>query len=259
VTARSGPPIPLLLGGALLLAGTVGWSHGPTAAPLPIPGPGHPEPPLDTLDGQRAEATAPPIPGDGELLVDPTEGTLRLLARVQGSAFLNSLPPDHQYHALVHEDGGAAAKALFTTRVSDGEIARVLRELGAQDGGGVPMAAWNLRWVPLVPQPAARVAGTPIQVTVTWEGAVREFSLAELLRDPGGEGVDMRFGGNEEHDHEWDSGCIMCLYSCPGGVISNAAYSIRDHQRGATAFEPGDDFPPDGAEVIITLTLSPPG
>lgn len=155
--------------------------------------------------------------------------------------------------------GSAASKALFVTGVSDQEIAQTLREMGAQDGGGVPMAAWNLRWVPLVPQPAMRVEGSPIHVSVTWEGAPRDYSMAELLRDPGGEGVEMRFGGNEEHNHEWDSGCIMCLFSCPGGVISNASYSIRDHQRGATSFEPSDDFPPDGSLVVITLTLGPPG
>ncbi len=259
MTVRSGPPIPLLLGGALLLCGSVGWTHGSPAGPLPTTLPQYPDPPSDTVDGTGAEEAPPALPAQGELLVVPSDGALRLRARAQGTAFVNSLPPDHQYHALVHEDGGAAPRALFTTAVSDEEVARALRELGAQDGGGVPMAAWNLRWVPLVPQPAARVAGTPIRVTVTWEGAAREYALGELLRDPGGEGVDMRFGGNEEHDHEWDSGCIMCLFSCPGGVISNAAYTIRDHQRGATAFEPGDDFPPDGSEVIISLTLSPPG
>ncbi len=212
--------------------------------------------------GEEEEEPAPSsltVPVKGELQVDPEARSIRLLASAQGGSFLNSVPPDHQYHALVSESGSAAAKSLFVTQVSDQEIARILREMGAEDGGGVPLAAWNLRWVPLVPQPAARVQGSNIQVSVSWEGAPRDYSLSELLQDPGGEGITMRFGGNEEHDHEWDSGCIMCLFSCPGGVISNASYSIRDHQRGATSFEPSDEFPPDGSEVVITLTLGPPG
>jgi hypothetical protein len=209
--------------------------------------------------GEEPALSAPAMPADGELQVDPRTRSIRFLASAQGRAFLNSVPPDHQYHALVSDSGSAVAKALFVTRASDQEIARVLREMGAEDGGGVPLAAWNLRWVPLVPQPATRVEGSPIQVSVTWEGAPREYDLYELLRDPGGQGISMRFGGNEAHDHEWDSGCIMCLFSCPGGVISNASYSIRDHQRGATSFEPSDDFPPDGSEVVITLTLGPSG
>lgn len=117
------------------------------------------------------------------------------------------------------------------------------------------MSAWNLRWVPLVPQPDTRVQGTPIEVTVEWEGAPRAYRLDELLDDPGGRGMDIRFGGNEEHDHHWDSGCVLCLFSCPGGVVSNAAYTIRDHQRGATTFDPGDLLPPDGTEVTITFVL----
>jgi hypothetical protein len=200
-----------------------------------------------------------PQPREGELLVDGETRTLRLAAWAQGTAFLNSLPPDHQYHALVQEGGSAATKALFVTRVNRREVARALRELGAEDGGGVPLAAWNLRWVPLVPQPTSRVGGSALRVQVEWQGAERPYDLEELLADPGGEGVDMRFGGNEEHDEEWSSGCIMCLFSCPGGVVSNAAYTIRDHQRSATSFEPVGPFPADGARVVITLTLSAPG
>lgn len=229
-------------------------------------------PPGVTLEGQEppnragsaAEGEAAPDPAReppqaGELQVDRDARAVRLLASTQGGAFLNSLPPDHQYHALVHVSGGAAAKSLFVTEVANLEVARVLRTLGAEDGGGVPLAAWNLRWIPLVPQPATRVEGSRVRVTVTWDGAHREYALEDLLHDPGGEGVEMRFGGNEEHHHEWESGCIMCLYSCPGGVVSNAAYTIRDHQRGVTAFEPTDLLPPDGTEVVITLTVDPPG
>lgn len=219
------------------------------------------EPPIpqDASAADEGEQDRPlPPPLAGELQVDREARAVRLLASTQGQAFLNSLPPDHQYHALVHSSGGAAGRSLFVTDVSNLETARVLRTMGAKDGGGVPLAAWNLRWVPLVPQPATRVEGSRVQVSVTWDGAEREYALEELLRDPGGEGIEMRFGGNEEHHHEWESGCIMCLYSCPGGVISNAAYTIRDHQRGVTAFEPSDLLPPDGTEVIITLTVVGP-
>jgi len=190
-----------------------------------------------------------------DLEVDMEARTVTLVARAHPEAFEAGLPPDHQYHGLVNVDGSAAAKSLFTTAVPDSTLARVFRAMGAQDGGGVPMAAWNLRWVPLVPQPSARVQGTPVSVTVEWEGSDGAVPLSELLRDPGGQGIDLRFGGNEEHDDHWHSGCIFCLYSCPGGVISNAAYSIRDHQRGATLFLPTDRIPPDGTRVRITFVL----
>jgi len=191
------------------------------------------------------------------MLVDWKARRISLAATVQAREFHASLPPDHQYHALVSRDGSAAAKALFVTSAPDTAVARILREMGAEDGGGVPMAAWNFRWVPLVSAPASRVKGSRVEVWITWNGTDSEYRLDELLTDPGGRGIDMRFGGNEEHRHEWDSGCILCLFSCPSGVISNASYSIRDHQRAVTAFEPGDRLPPDGTEVTITLALRP--
>ncbi len=189
-----------------------------------------------------------------DMKVDREARTVTVLAEARPEAFSQSLPPDHQYHGLVHAEGGAAGKSLFVTSVPDTSVARALRELGAEDRGGVPLAAWTLRWVPLVPQPAARVDGTPLEVWVRW-GDDDPVRLAELLRDPGGAGLDFRFGGNEEHDHHWDSGCILCLFSCPGGVVSNAAYTIRDHQRGVTLFEPDTRMPPEGTRVEIIFSF----
>ncbi len=190
--------------------------------------------------------------------IRPTPGGLiRFPARLQAGAFAASSGPDARYHALVHEGGSAAGKALLTTPYPDDEVARELRALGARDGGGVPMSAWTLRRVPLVPAPDRRVEGSPISVTVEWEGWPGPRDLSQLVEDPGGQGVDFRFGGNEEHDHEWDSGCIVCLFSCPGGVISNNRYSIRDHVREATRFAPASDLPPDGTEVTVGIGLVP--
>lgn len=196
---------------------------------------------------------------EGGLRIDRAARSVALTATVHAEAFMASLPPDHQYHGLVHRDGGASGKALFVTDVADTTVARVLREMGAEDGGGVPMSAWNLRWVPLVPQPDARVQGTPIAVTLEWEGSSRPHRLHEVLHDSGGEGVEIRFGGNEDHHEHWESGCILCFFSCPGGVMSNAAYSIRDHQRGVTTFDAGEVLPPDGTEVTFVFTLQDGG
>ncbi len=225
------------------LPGRLVWGLAPVVGLLLVAGVPEPSCP----DGER----------EGELCVDRQARSVTFDATLQADAFLRSLPPDHQYHAVVNREGSAAGKALFVTDADDGELARILREMGARDGGGVPMAAWDLRWIPLVSAPGSRVSGTRVEVRVHWDGADRAYGLDELLEDPGGEGIEMRFGGNEEHDHEWNSGCILCLFSCPGGVVSNAAYSIRDHQRSRTTFEVGPHLPPDGTEVTISLKLAP--
>ena len=94
-----------------------------------------------------------------------------------------------------------------------------------------------------------------MSIRVEWDGWDAPRELGDLLRDPGGEGVAFRFGGNEEHDDAWESGCIACLYSCPGGVISNERYTIRDKVRGATDFTPLEELPPDETEVSVVLEL----
>lgn len=253
-TGAEGPPTGRLPGAvvigsilALLLPGTL--------AGLEVESPVGQEPPDSTTPVQEADVQRW-VEHQG-MRVDESGRAVRVTATLQAGAFMASTPPDHQYHALVNRNGGAADKALFVTDASDRAIAEELRRLGARDGGGVPLAAWNLRWVPLVPQPDSRVSGSVVGVHVDWEGAPRTYDLAELLDDREGRGVEIRFGGNEEHDEHWHSGCIVCLYSCPGGVLSNASYSIRDHQRGATSFEPGDLLPPDGTEVTITFVLGP--
>lgn len=185
-------------------------------------------------------------------------GTIGIEATLQAEAFGRSTGDDGRYHALVYEEGGAAPKSLLTTPASDREIAARLREMGARDGGGVPMAAWTLRELPLVPWPDARVAGTPMRIRVEWDGWDRPRNISELLRDPGGRGVSFRFGGNEEHDDAWESGCIACLYSCPGGVISNERYTIRDRVRETTRFLPVVGLPPDGTPVRVILELLEP-
>ena len=180
---------------------------------------------------------------------------LELPATLRARSFGSASGEDAGYHALVYEGGGAAAKALLTTPVSDLEVAGKLRELGVRDGGGVPMAAWNLRHLPLVRAPDARVTGTPVRIRAAWEEWESPRDLSELLGDSGGRGVAFRFGGNEEHDPLWDSGCIACLFSCPGGVVSNERYTIRDHVRGVTRFVPAVDLPEADVPVTVTIEL----
>jgi len=182
-------------------------------------------------------------------------GSLRIPATLQPGAFASARGDDARYHALVHEEGGAASKALLTTPTSDQEIARVLREFGAVDGGGIPMSAWNLRRIPMIPPPNSRVQGSPVRILVEWSGWADPRPLGDLFQDPGGRGVRLRFGGNEDQNHFWDSGCVACLFSCPGGVISNDRYTIRDHMRGATEFLPAEDLPADGTRVSVVIEL----
>jgi hypothetical protein len=94
-----------------------------------------------------------------------------------------------------------------------------------------------------------------LRILVEWQGWDSPREISSLLQDPGGRGVMFRFGGNEEHDLVWDSGCIACLFSCPGGVVSNARYTIRDQIRGVTRFAPALGLPEEETSVTVSIEL----
>jgi hypothetical protein len=189
------------------------------------------------------------------ILVDASAGEVRILAELQPDAFsggfLKSTP---HYHAVVWKGGGAAGEALLAAYVNDATFHDALVSIGAVPGNNLTMDAWNQRWNPDSRSPDTGVEGTPLDVLVRWEGLKDPLPLADMLTDSAGRGIDMRFGGNKSLIHEWHSGCIACLYSCPGGKVSNRSYTIRDYVLGTTRFSVNRAVVPEGkrkAEVIF--------
>lgn len=162
------------------------------------------------------------------------------------------------YHAIVWKDGRAARFSLFTADVSDVEVLDALERLGARPGNNVPMAAWENRKDPSDPAPDTIVAGPPVEIELRLPGRAEPVPLSAVLEDPGGRGLQMRFGGNRDNIPKWKSGCIVCLYSCPGSKVGNAAYTVRDYVRHATRFRVRTDrLPPDGTRVGVVFRLLP--
>lgn len=158
------------------------------------------------------------------------------------------------YHLLVWDDGGAAGAALFRSRVSDRAVLAALKGFGLTPGNALGMETWDDRKDPKSPASDKRIEGPGIEVLVRLPGRAKPLGLGDILTDPAGRGFDMRFGGHEGNIHVWHSGCVICLYSCPGSKIGNRAYTVRDYTKKTTAFRVRDGvLPPDGTEVVIVL------
>jgi hypothetical protein len=160
------------------------------------------------------------------------------------------------YHAIVWKGGKAASAALLQADVSDEKILEALERLGAKPGDNLPMETWEERKNPKNPAPDTVIAGPAVEVLLRLPGRKEPTPLSSVLEDPAGRGLAMRFGGNEANIPKWKSGCIVCLYSCPGSKVGNAAYTVRDYARGVTRFRvrPGA-LPPDGTPVRVVLRL----
>lgn len=162
------------------------------------------------------------------------------------------------YHLVVWDEGKAAPAALFRAKASDREVLEALEGLGLEPGNGLGMDTWEERDDRDSPAPERVIAGPPVEVLVRLREGEAPLRLEDILDDPGGRGFDMRFGGHEANIPKWHSGCVVCLYSCPGSKIGNARYTVRDYVDDATRFrvKPGV-LPADGSEVTLIFRPRP--
>ncbi len=190
------------------------------------------------------------------LVVDSLRHEVRVLAVYHPGKFSGLLRFVPNYHLLVWDEGSAARESLFSTPVPDTTLIMALESVGAVAGNNLTMDAWDKRKDSKHPAPQTRIAGTPVEIFVWWKGLPEPKPLAELLDDPGGRGLDLRFGGNRDLIHHWHSGCLVCLYSCPGSKVGNAAYTVRDYATGATKFSPRKErLPKADSEVTIIFRV----
>lgn len=164
------------------------------------------------------------------------------------------------YHAIVWKNGRAADAALFRAEVTDVQVLDALEALGAVPGNALDLDTWEERHDPQHPAPRRVLEGPPVEIFVRLPDEGTLEPLASLLTDPGGRGLEMRFGGHRENIPLWRSGCITCLYSCPGSKVGNARYTVRDFVEGSTHFSVKPDvLPRDGTQVEIVFRLSRSG
>ncbi len=186
--------------------------------------------------------------------VDRARGEVRFTATVQPHAMERPFGVKG-HHAIVWKGGKSHRWALFVAEASDRDVRRALDSLGARRGENLTPASWNERENPQSREPDKRVEGTPIDVFVQWRGSAR-VPLGRVVSEKGQAAprLDLRYGGNEAYQPEFRSGCIVCLYSCPGGAIGNHAHPIRDWVRDGVVYASVPErLPPAGTKVTIIL------
>lgn len=204
-----------------------------------------------------AIAARPRSASDGPLRVGDRE--IEFPATVSRQAFERELLGMGMpgYHLIVWKDGGAAMAALFRAEVTDVQVLDGMEKLGARPGNALGMATWDERKDASSKAPEKVIEGPPVEILVRVPGRPALLTLDQILEDPGGRGFDMRFGGHRANIPKWKSGCIVCLYSCPGSKVGNARYTVRDWEKETTRFrvKPGAPLPADGQRVGIVFRL----
>lgn len=188
-------------------------------------------------------------------VIDRARGEVRIPATVHPLAMERPFGVQG-HHAIVWNGGRAKLWALFVSPVSDRDVRAALDTLGAKRGENLTVATWTERDDPNNREPDKRVEGTPLEVFVEWNR--KRVPLASLLAEKGRPTpqLDLRYGGNERWQAEFKSGCIVCLYSCPGGAIGNHSHPIRDYARDGVVYASRPErLPRSGSRVTIILKL----
>ncbi|RMD94439.1 MAG: hypothetical protein D6814_14525 [Calditrichaeota bacterium] len=185
--------------------------------------------------------------------IDKAAKEIRILAEFQPGAFSGFLKWTPNYHAVVWKKGKAAREALFAAYIDDLSFYDALQEIGAVPGNNLTQATWDERKNPKSHAPDTRIAGTPVELWVWWPRLTRPIPFDSLLLDPGGRGLDLRFGGNKALIPKWKSGCIVCLYSCPGSKVGNHAYTVRDYVKGTTHFQVNKKIAPRKKTTAVLI------
>ncbi len=174
------------------------------------------------------------------IMIDQAKQTVSLLAEVNGKYLYTTAR-----HAVVFEGGSNGNKSIFRALVNVAPFHAALVEIGAKAGENMTFKN----------KEKTHVQGDILLVTVTWEGAEREYDLDEVITDSNGKPHVMRFGGNLPAALKKRTGCLLCLDSCPVGVVSNFTYTYGAvEKRGEVSFMGNRNLlPPDGSAVVIKL------
>lgn len=172
------------------------------------------------------------------ILVDEKEKSVSILAQVNGKYFYQTTR-----HGVVYSGGSNGDKSVFRSYATDQDFYNGLMRLGFKAGNNMTKENGAKTFV----------QGDPLEVTVTWDGAKREYSLDEVITDSNKKPFQVRFGGNQKNALQFKTGCLLCLDSCPVGITSNANYTMGAvEMRNEVIFKGNDKIlPPDGSLVVI--------
>ncbi|MDA8124113.1 MAG: YdjY domain-containing protein [Deltaproteobacteria bacterium] len=172
--------------------------------------------------------------------VDAKGKTVSILAQVNGKYFVETTR-----HAVVFNGGKFGDKAVLAGLVDPKTFHDALIKAGFKAGNNMTMDNKEKTFV----------EGDLLDVSVTWKGAKKAYTLNEIINDSNKKPIAIRFGGNLPLALEKNTGCLICLDSCPVGITSNAAYTYGAVEgRKEVGFTGNKDvLPVDKSLVTITF------
>lgn len=199
----------------------------------------------NTASGERPGTATPAkteveVTEETPLVVNESEKTLSVYATVNGKYLF-----EPTRHGLNFHEGKFGNQAIFVAHANPLDFHDALVSLGAEPGNN--LGSHSDEHI---------IKGESVEITITWEGAQREYSIDEVITDSQGKAVDQKFGGNFENAKSAFTGCLMCLDSCTVGITSNSSHELKSFDDKKVEFKGNPDIlPEDGTPVIVKFTI----
>lgn len=179
---------------------------------------------------------------ENPIKINEGEKSLSFLAEVNGKYLLQPTR-----HGVIFKDGKLGDKPIFRAFVDPKTFHDSLIKLGSKPGSNMTMEN----------KETTHVEGDILEVTVTWKGAKKEYGLDQVIKDSNGRPILIHFGGNLSNAIQYNTGCLICLDSCPVGITSNASYTYGAvEKRNEVGFTGNKELlPPDGTLVVFKVTI----
>ncbi|MEI8172691.1 MAG: YdjY domain-containing protein [Deltaproteobacteria bacterium] len=180
---------------------------------------------------------------DNPIRVNMKEKSVTVLAEVNGKYLVQPTR-----HGVVFSGGKFGDKSVFKSFVSPKDFYQGLIKIGSKPGENMTMENKEKTFV----------QGDLLDVTVSWDGAGKaSYKLDEVIVDSNKKPFQVRFGGNLKNALKLNTGCLLCLDSCPVGITSNASYTHGAvEKRNEVTFKGNQSvLPPDGTLVVIKVKV----
>jgi hypothetical protein len=194
----------------------------------------------DKTTTKQATSETAKVSKTNPLVVDKATKTVKIYAEVNGKYFV-----EPTRHGVVFMEGSNCNKSILKAYSNQIDFYNAMIELGAAPGNNVTLETKK-----------AVVEGSPLDVTVSWEGLGKEIPFRDIYIDSTNKPLDVRFGGNLDRSKAKQTGCILCLDTCPVGITSNASHPQGSFDGKLVEFKGNKDvLPADGTGVIVSFKL----
>jgi len=194
------------------------------------------------------------------LVVVPETKEVKVFGVIHAGRFNAARGEEAHYHLLVWQ-GGKSPNALIETPADDLIFHAALVKLGARPGDNLAMTSWTERHDEHSVAPLEKVSGSTLDVRIAWQAKPIGIPVVQAFRQVSQATADWHFGGNRDRPFNRipfapRPGCLVCLYSCPSGKVSNGALSVHDYVTTPSRFVADTDLlPPDGTPVIVIFRV----